>query len=253
MTRRSLSPLFVAIVLFVGIVAAIPSHELDWTDPELIPKLFNGTIVVDMPENEKHKRQRLTVARAYANENLAGTYGDANGSNGGIQVLGIDSAQLYNLDYIMGIFDTYVPGGSGSGVNTCSGNYRYFRTLQPINKMSQQDSFGGVGNCLRAIYVGGAPGVNIWEDTNFSGRVTNLPPGNYPSISGAGYPPTARNDKMSSFESYAGGHAAFYRDSNYGNICYNNPGPVACPDVTNCYDSISRSCPNDSLSSGATS
>lgn len=237
----NLSLLFFALIALLSVtVIAIPSSELDYSDPYLMEKIINGSIVVDMPE--QHKRQLTPMVRMYRDVDLQGPYVDYFAlyaeNNYTLSLPNyFSSLQLYSTDYVVIVYaNTYCNPGS----------YRSFRTTKPIVNLGDQDSFNDQAKCIIIRYMGPIRNsVTMFEGNNFTGRATYLPLGNYPGITYSGSPPQARADQLSSIEIYPNTKVMLYENSDgtgqtagylYGSTEYANMASI--PFCDNCASKI---------------
>ena len=214
-----------ALCLLVNGVAAIHHSQLNYSDPELLTKLINGSIVVDIPP--EHKRQSTTIADIYIDTNLnsyyisitTGTPGlMLSGIFGGSTGFGVSSVHLVDDNYMLVLWSSLgcqPPAGGGSY------QVRYFRTLYPINKLADQDNFNDQTQCAQAIYMGPrVNGATLFEDSNFGARATYILPNSVPVIpttpNSSMYPPILRANKLSSMEIYPGVQIRMWANQNYG-------------------------------------
>jgi hypothetical protein len=225
-----IASLVVVLLLLAG-AKAIPAAELDYSEPELFNKILNGSVVIDMPE-EKKRGFPGVIAGLWSDINVPGyptwqlTY-----TAPGISVIptgsiGVSSVQLFDLDYVLVCYNQPNFGASA--------DKRIFRTPQPINKMGDQDNFNDKCASAQAVYLGPTfYGVNLWEGSNYSNRVSYVYPGLYPTLtnsgcnpnpgnSGTSACPSIRSDTLSSFEVMPNVALFLFKDTNYGG---NTAGP----------------------------
>lgn len=211
-------------ILFVLAVAvrAIPESKLDYSDPHLIDKIVNGTIVVDIPAEHRNKRQS-TIATLAINSGLGSPNIYFSTSSMGATTIptgspyGVSSVQLYDQNYILVLY----------GAQNYAGSYLVFRTLQLINDLSDY-SFNDQTASAQIIYMGACThSATLFENANLGGRSAYVTLGNYPDISKAGWSGNSynqvRNDKLSSFEGYANTNVQLFSDGTYGGTSYGGP------------------------------
>lgn len=245
-----------AIMLIAGIVAAIPESEVDRSDPYLFQKIINGTIVIDPPAS--HKRQSTTIATLCSGRNLGSCIYPLTTTSSSIPVIptqnavGVSSGQLYDRNYALVLYR----------YTNFAGETRVFRTTFPINNMADQGDFEDLTGSAKIVYLGSLfYGVNLWEGSDYSLRVSYVVPGTYVimdnsgasvcTIEGCANSLSIRGDKLSSFEVMPGIKLELWRHSGLSGT-YGGPFPpysltysYYCPNMNNCASNLGH----DSVSS----